>query len=487
MITSLTSLLLAFLWSSTTVANPVTLNNDAVQLFVNGNVQAAHNILLNLTTSQPSIDGVVHKNLAWIETVLQKSTQAALTWKHLHTTFLRKIFSGGNHPARAADDPRYRSLFLESPFGEQLCNHPSFAFDRRHGSEATTLASSSMPPEDRGRNLYLDLVRRSITGFTGKNSLAVELQKELGARGINCSSSRNEGVCEARWDLYYASGGSTTGYMCAQNAASCPATGNQAVHLLHIELIMTELLKKQVEGDFLEAGVFRGGFIIMMQAVLASFGKIKDRKIIAADSFAGIPAGVELGMSMIDAVKDGIDPNFNYEKADWSDRMVADEGWMLENLRKHGLSNDNIEILKGYFNESLPTIASHRKLAMIHLDSDSYEAIAESLTSLFPKVSSGGYIIVDDMHLPGVQRAVMEFRESVHDQVGPFWPVPSDYIHACGVNANIPTPAELDAEAVSHQRGDTASHVVPPTNILHPQQQHLALSFPPYVGYFRKK
>ena len=134
MITSLTSLLLAFLWSSTTVADPATLNNDAVQLFVNGNVQAAHNILLTLTTSQPSIDGVVHKNLAWIETVLQKSTQAALTWKHLHTTFLRKIFSGGNHPARAADDPRYRSLFLESPFGEQLCNHPSFAFDRRHGN-----------------------------------------------------------------------------------------------------------------------------------------------------------------------------------------------------------------------------------------------------------------------------------------------------------------------------------------------------------------
>jgi hypothetical protein len=500
-LTTLLLLLACSLCSTAIAKNPVALNNEAVQLFVGGHVQAAHDILLRLsqntrssTTTTSTISSVVHKNLGWIQTVLQHSTEAALTWQHVHTTFLHQIFAGGDQPARAADDAQYQSLFLKSPFGRQLCNHPSFAFElaktsTRHGSEATTLASSSVSPEDRGRNLYLDLIRRSITGFTGKNSLASQLHKELGGRGINCSASRNylEGVCEARWDLYYASGGDTTGYVCLPNAASCPATGNQAVHLLHVELIMADLLKKQVKGDFLEAGVFRGGFLVMMQAVLASFG-IEDRKVIAADSFEGIPEGVELGVSMIDAVKNGIDPSIVYEEEDWTNRFVADESWLYENLRKHGLSSDNVELLKGFFNESLLTIASDRKFAMIHLDSDSYEAISESLSSLYPKVSSGGYIIIDDMHLPGVQRAVKEFLVTVNGEVSPLWPVPSDYVHACGVNANIPTPAELDAGAVMELNG-TGNHdadVVPRTNILHPQQQHLALSFPPYVGYFMK-
>ena len=84
------------------------------------------------------------------------------------------------------------------------------------------------------------------------NSLATKLKEELGARGYKCN--KLNGICEANWDLYYASGGTTTGYTCLKNATSCPATGNQAVHLLHIELIMAEILKRGIKGDFIECG-----------------------------------------------------------------------------------------------------------------------------------------------------------------------------------------------------------------------------------------
>jgi hypothetical protein len=233
----------------------------------------------------------------------------------------------------------------------------------------------------------------------------------------------------------------------------------------------------------------------MMQAILAINGQLEQdspRQIIAADSFQGIPAGVELGVSMIDAIEQDTftesDPS-EFRKKDWLNRFVADESWLYGNLRKLGLMKDNIILLKGFFNESLPRLKSelqrkNEKLALVHLDSDSYEAIAESLLYVYPLLSSGGFVIIDDMHLPGVQRAVHEFSGALEKgSISPIFPVGGDYVHSCGIFNDIPTFSELSSEKKDWK---TDYDDVPDTNILHPRQQHLALSFTPYVGYFRK-
>ena len=48
------------------------------------------------------------------------------------------------------------------------------------------------------------------------------------------------------------------------------------------------VIQAGVPGDFMETGVWRGGACIMMRAVLAAY-QIADRRVIAADSFAGFP------------------------------------------------------------------------------------------------------------------------------------------------------------------------------------------------------
>ena len=48
------------------------------------------------------------------------------------------------------------------------------------------------------------------------------------------------------------------------------------------------VLQAGVPGDFMETGVWRGGACIMMRAVLRAYGVV-DRRVIAADSFAGFP------------------------------------------------------------------------------------------------------------------------------------------------------------------------------------------------------
>jgi hypothetical protein len=46
----------------------------------------------------------------------------------------------------------------------------------------------------------------------------------------------------------------------------------------------------------------------------------------------------------------------------------------------------------------------------MRLDGDMYGSTMEALESLYPKLSLGGYCVVDDYSLPGCRQAVDDFR-----------------------------------------------------------------------------
>jgi hypothetical protein len=65
--------------------------------------------------------------------------------------------------------------------------------------------------------------------------------------------------------------------------------------------------------------------------------------------------------------------------------------------------------LKGWFKDTLPS-APIEKLAVIRLDGDMYESTMDALENLYPKLSEGGFCIVDDYALDGCREAVDGFR-----------------------------------------------------------------------------
>ena len=69
--------------------------------------------------------------------------------------------------------------------------------------------------------------------------------------------------------------------------------------------------------------------------------------------------------------------------------------------------------LKGWFKDTLPNIPTST-LAVIRLDGDLYQSTMESLENLYPKLSIGGYCIIDDYALETCKKAVDDFREE-HD------------------------------------------------------------------------
>lgn len=162
-----------------------------------------------------------------------------------------------------------------------------------------------------------------------------------------------------------------------------------------IEQSMLTLEAQHVPGDYIEAGVWRGGVIILMNALLRAYG-IDSRRILAADSFEGIPRNVRFKHDPVDT---------------WSDRWIAALDEVKQNIARFDLLDDRIAFVAGYFADSLRHLSGER-FALIRLDSDSYESIETSLTQLYPLLSHGGIVIIDDWHLAPCKMAVGAYRST---------------------------------------------------------------------------
>ena len=80
------------------------------------------------------------------------------------------------------------------------------------------------------------------------------------------------------------------------------------------------------------------------------------------------------------------------------------------NFARYGLLDDRVVFLKGWFSETIPS-APIKNIAVLRMDGDTYESTIDALNMCYPKLSSGGYCIVDDYwSLEDCKRAVDEYR-----------------------------------------------------------------------------
>jgi O-methyltransferase len=167
------------------------------------------------------------------------------------------------------------------------------------------------------------------------------------------------------------------------------------------------VLEDEIEGDFIETGVWRGGAVIFMRAMLKLYGD-GSRNVWAADSFEGLPEP--------DAEK------FPLEAQAFHGPVMSKEMKRLEasledvqaNFAAYGLLDDQVRFLKGWFKDTLPG-APIDKLAILRLDGDYYESTRDGLVNLYAKLSPGGFCIVDDYGEDSwtyCRQAVEEFRQA---------------------------------------------------------------------------
>lgn len=166
----------------------------------------------------------------------------------------------------------------------------------------------------------------------------------------------------------------------------------------------------------METGVWRGGALIMMRAVLTAYG-ITDRRAIGADSFAGLPPPPEGVVDDAGAILQNR-PEFSVSLEE-----------VEATFARYGLLDRQVVLLKGFFKDTLPT-APVEALAVLRLDGDMYESTMDGLVNLYGRLSVRGSVIVDDYFLFDAQRtAVDEYRalhgitDPIHkiDDFGGYW------------------------------------------------------------------
>lgn len=166
--------------------------------------------------------------------------------------------------------------------------------------------------------------------------------------------------------------------------------------LQNLQKLLLDVVDNNVPGDFIETGVWRGGACIFA-ATIFNLLKVNDRQVWVCDSFEGLPKP---------------DPRFRADDNDihhtYSELRVSLEE-VKDNFAKFNLLNDNIRFIKGWFSDTLPNL-QNEQFAVIRLDGDMYSSTIDALNNLYPALSPGGYVIIDDWGLVGAKQAVNDYR-----------------------------------------------------------------------------
>lgn len=161
----------------------------------------------------------------------------------------------------------------------------------------------------------------------------------------------------------------------------------------NVQQCIEDVLRNKVPGDFIETGVWRGGTVILMRALLKVHG-VTDRTVWAADSFEGLPAPASA------------DDGHDLSRVDY---LKVSLEQVESNFERFGLLDDQVRFLQGWFCDTLPRAPIDR-LALLRLDGDLYSSTMDALRNLYHRVSPGGYVIVDDYYSwDSCRRAVDEF------------------------------------------------------------------------------
>ena len=172
-----------------------------------------------------------------------------------------------------------------------------------------------------------------------------------------------------------------------------------------------DIIARQVPGDFVECGVWRGGSALIMGSVLKKLNQT--RRLHLFDSFQGLPQP---------SAEDG------ERAADYSDGQrdgkmvpVAKCEATIDHV-KSALFNDAkldpsyVEFYEGWFQDTVPVSGNRlSKIAVLRLDGDWYASTQVCLEHLYPRLSSGGIIILDDYYCwDGCKKATDEYRAHHH-------------------------------------------------------------------------
>jgi O-methyltransferase len=165
----------------------------------------------------------------------------------------------------------------------------------------------------------------------------------------------------------------------------------------NVEYCINQCDINKIEGDFVETGVWKGGSVILAYNLYKQSGQ--KRKVYVYDSFEGLPK-----------------PNGEKYPIDLGDihwtlkELAVSLEDVKDNFKLFSDIDESVIFVKGWFKDTMP-VNNIEKISILRLDGDMYESTIDVLDYLYPKLSIGGFCIIDDFAHKGAHTAVMDYRK----------------------------------------------------------------------------
>lgn len=178
-------------------------------------------------------------------------------------------------------------------------------------------------------------------------------------------------------------------------------TGKDAMFALYQSV--RYVVESDIPGAIVECGVWRGGSALLAALTLRKLGA--ERPIYLYDTFEGMtrPSAADVD------VEGGRASDYIAEYGDDGKWCYASVDEVRATFDSHGFGSE-VVLVAGDVADTLRTDVSAEQIAVLRLDTDWYESTKLEMELLYPKLSSGGVLIVDDYgHWRGSQQAVDEY------------------------------------------------------------------------------
>lgn len=165
-----------------------------------------------------------------------------------------------------------------------------------------------------------------------------------------------------------------------------------------------------IEGDVVECGVWRGG-AMMLAADTLNFLEEKEKKVWLYDTFSGMtqPSEVDIDSNGRSALSEMSKKTRANNFVDWCFADIKD---VTQNMQNTSFPMERVRIVKGNVLTTIPANVPE-KISILRLDTDWFDSTKHEIEHLFPRLQSGGILIIDDYGTwSGSKKAIDEYFSS---------------------------------------------------------------------------
>jgi hypothetical protein len=168
------------------------------------------------------------------------------------------------------------------------------------------------------------------------------------------------------------------------------------------------IVNNKIPGSLVECGVWKGGSMMAVAKTLMSMNS-EDRDLYLFDTFTGMtkPSKLDVGIGTKEKASDIFEKEKTGEDtSNWVNASIVE---VKKIFKKVGYDEKKLHFIEGKVEETIPK-NSPSEISLLRLDTDWYESTKHELIHLFPKLSKGGVIIIDDYDdWEGCRKAVDEY------------------------------------------------------------------------------